>query len=156
MNHLTRTVLLALAMTLCAASQTHPDFSGTWLLNPAESNYRVNKPNIPDRLVRTIKQKGNKLSYKVESETKGKKNGFEVDLTIGGEGYESDAAGVVSAEWKDSSLVITTLFNPTSDHPSDQTETWVLSEDGNKLVDELEYHGKQGTARISRVFDKQR
>jgi len=104
----------------------------------------------------TIKQKGNKLSYKVESETKGKKNGFEVDLTIGGEGYESDAAGVVSAEWKDSSLVITTLFNPTSDHPSDQTETWVLSEDGNKLVDELEYHGKQGTARISRVFDKQR
>jgi hypothetical protein len=100
MNHLARTVLLALAMTLCAASQTHPDFSGTWLLNPAESNYRANKPNIPDRLVRTIKQNGNRLSYKVESERKGKKSGFEVDLTIGGEGYESDAAGVVSAEWK--------------------------------------------------------
>ena len=143
-----------LAFALCAAAQTHPDFSGKWLLNQAESNYRVNKP--PDRLVRTIKQKDNKLSYKVESERNGKKGGFEADLTIGGEGYESDAAGVVSAEWKGSSLVITTLFNPTSDHPSDQTQTWVLSEDGNKVVDELEYHSKQGTARITRVFDKQR
>jgi hypothetical protein len=154
MNHLARTGILTLALTLCATVQTHPDFSGKWLLNQAESNYRANKP--PDRLVRTIKQKGDKLSYKVESDRNGKKGGFEVDLTIGGEGYESDAAGVVSAEWKGSSLLIATLYNPTSDHPSDQTETWVLSEDGNKVVDELEYHSKQGTARITRVFDKQR
>ena len=155
MNHFTRSTLLALALTACAAAQTHPDFSGTWVLNPAESNYRANKPNMPDRLVRTIKQKGNHLSYKVESERQGKKGGFEVDLTIGGEGYESDAAGVVSAEWKGSTLVITTLFNPTSDHPSDQTEVWTLSEDGNKVVDELEYRAKQGKARMTRVFDKQ-
>jgi hypothetical protein len=155
MNHFTHTGLLVLALTLCAAAQTHPDFSGIWVLNPAESNYRANKPNMPNRLVRTIKQKGDKLSYKVESERNGKKGGFEVDLTIGGERYESDAAGVVSAEWKGSSLVITTLFNPDSDHPSDQTETWVLCEDGNKVVDELEYHSKQGKALMTRVFDKQ-
>src|SRR5438045_474282 len=109
MNHFTCSTLLALALTACVAAQTHPDFSGTWVLNPAESNYRANKPNMPDRLVRTIKQKGNRLSYKVASERQGKKGGFEVDLTIGGEGYESDAAGVVSAEWKGSTLVITTL-----------------------------------------------
>jgi hypothetical protein len=155
MSHLTRAGLLALALTLCAASQTHPDFSGTWVLNSVESNYRANKPNMPDHLVRTIKQKGDRLSYKVESERNGKKGGFDVNLTIGGEGYESDAAGVVSAEWKGSSLVITTLLNPDSDHPSDQTETWVLSEDGNKVVDELEYHSKKGKAQITRVFDKQ-
>jgi hypothetical protein len=154
MNHLTRAGLLALVLTLCAASQTHPDSSGTWVLNSAESNYRANKPNMPDRLVRTIKQKGDKLSYKVESERNGKKGGFKVSLTIGGEGYESDDAGVVSAEWKGSSLVITTLFNPDSDHPSDQTETWDLSEGGKKVVDELEYHSKQGKALITRVFDK--
>jgi len=148
--------LLILTLPLCITAQTHPDFSGTWVLNAAESNYRGNKANTPDRRVRTIKQKGDKLSYKVESVRQGKKGGFDVDLTIGGEGYESDAAGVVSAEWKDSVLVITTLYNPTSDHPSDQTETWVLSEDGNKVIDELEYHSKQGKARMTRVFDKQR
>ncbi|HEY6391901.1 MAG TPA: hypothetical protein VIX89_11530 [Bryobacteraceae bacterium] len=156
MNHFTRMAVVALALTLCAASQTHPDFSGAWILNSADSNYRANKPNMPDHFVRTVKQKGDKLSYKVETERNGKKGGFEVDLTIGGAGYESNAAGVVSAEWKGSSLVITTLFNPDSDHPSDQTETWVLSEDGNKVVDELEYRGKQGKALITRVFDKRR
>jgi hypothetical protein len=153
MKHLARTGILTLLFTLCTAAQMHPDFSGTWLLNQAESDYRANKP--PERMVRTIKQKGDKLSYKVEWVRNGKKGGFEADLTIGGQGYESDAAGVVSAEWKGSSLVITTLFNPDSDHPSDQTETWVLAEDGNRVVDELEYHNKQGTARMTRVFDKQ-
>jgi len=37
------------------------------------------------------------------------------------------------------SVIDVTVFTNLSTHSSDQTETWVLSEDGNKVADELEY-----------------
>lgn len=151
---------LALLLLLASASawpQSKPDFSGVWTLNKAESDYSDPRAAVPDRLVRTVKQKGENLKYKVQRERGGQKGEFEVDLDIGGSPYESDAAGVVSAEWNGTTLVLKTLYNPGSDRQSDQEENWSLSADGKKLTDQLTVHPPRGgkEVHVKRVFDKQ-
>lgn len=135
-------------------AQPKPDFSGTWVLNVAESDY-TKGGQVPDRLVRTVEQRGSSLKYKVEREKDGRKGSFDVDLKIGGAPYESDAAGVVTAEWSGSTLVVKTLFNPGSDHASSQEENWTLSADGNKVTEKFVYIQPSGKeVHITRVFDK--
>ena len=71
--------------------------------------------------------------------------------------YESDAAGIVMAEWKGDGLIVSILYNPGSDRQSDQVETWTLSTDGKKLIDDVIVHPPRNAAEvhIKRVFDKQ-
>ncbi len=147
-----------LFLLVCTAlfAQSKPDFSGKWKLNRAESDFSDPRATIPDRLTFSIQHQGDSLKYKVEREAAGKKGGFEVELEIGGAPYESDAAGVVSAEWKGNTLIVTTLYNPGSDRASDQKETWSLSSDGKKMMDEVLIHPPRGKeAHIRRVFDKE-
>jgi len=151
-----RTALLLGAAGIAAAQQ-HPNFSGTWNLNVAASDFSDKRASVPDRLVLTVQQSGDALKYRCDREKDGKKHHYDVDLTIGGPPYESDAAGVVTAEWKGDKLEIPTLFNPGQDRQSDQTETWSLSPDGKKLTDDLVIRlpRKAGEVHIKRVFDKQ-
>jgi hypothetical protein len=100
------------------------------------------------------------VTYKVRSERKGKKNEFEADADIGGEPYESDAAGIIRFQWKGSSLAVDTLYNPGQDRETSIEEVWTLSEDGKKLTDEAVYHVPKNAkdtsdVRFKRVFDKQ-
>ena len=147
--------ILLLIVAAVAWPQSKPDFSGTWSLNLADSDYGAPGISRPDRLVRTIQQKGDHLKYKVAREKDGRKGEFEVEVTIGGSSYASDEAGVVEAKWKGQALVIDTMFNPGSDRESSQTETWTLAADGKRLVDQFVAHRHDGTqAQIKRVFDK--
>ena len=147
----------AFILATIATAQQRPNFSGTWKINVAESDYSDKRASAPDRLVFTIQQKGDKLKYQVTREKDGKKGYFEVDVTIGGSAYESDAAGIVSASWKGDKLEIPTLFNPGQDRQSDQTQVWSLSPDGKKLTDDLTVRRPKngGEVHVRRVFDKQ-
>jgi hypothetical protein len=147
---------IAAVAIFCATlwAQPKPDFSGKWILNAAESDYGSGA-QVPDRLVRTVEQRGSSLKYKVEREKDGRKGSFDVDLKIGGAPYESDAAGVVTAEWSGSTLVVKTLFNPGSDHASSQEENWTLSSDSKKVTDKFVYVRPDGKeVHVTRVFDK--
>ena len=90
----------------------------------------------------------------------GKKNGFTADLHIGGEPHESDAAGIISVEWKGDSLAVDTLYNPQNERRASMEELWTLSADGKKLNDKVVYHvpasaKDQSDVQFTRVFDKQ-
>jgi hypothetical protein len=78
-------------------------------------------------------------------------------VKAGGPPYESDAAGVVSLEWKGEALIVSTLYNPGQDRQSDQVETWTLSKDGKRLTDDSTIHPPQNGAAVHvvRVFHKQ-
>ena len=147
-------------MAGCAWTQTRPNFSGTWKLNAAESDFSDKRIAVPDRLVWKLQQQGDDLKYSVEAERQGKKNAYNLEVRIGGEPFESDAAGIVSVKWTGDSLAVDTLYNPDNDRRSSMEEIWTLSEDGKKLIDKVVYHmpkTAKNTADVQfqRVFDKQ-
>lgn len=148
---------LLVAVAGIVVAQSKPDFSGTWKLNLAESDYSAPAASKPDELIRIVHQKGDQLKFKMERQKAGRKVSFEVELTIGGPPFESDAAGVVTAEWSGRTLVVSYLYNPGSDRQSDANERWTLSGDG-RLVDEFTAHppknGKE--VHVRRVFDRQK
>ena len=147
--------LLVLFFCCVLNAADHPDFSGSWLLNLSASTYEAGSV-APDKQARTIHLKANRLKYKLEGERNGRKGGFDLELEIGGTPYESDAAGVVSAEWRGDALFISTLYNPGSERSTSQVETWTLASDGKRLTDDLVYTRHNGTEiHIHQVFDKQ-
>jgi hypothetical protein len=154
-----RILLLLLACAAVALSQNKPDYSGTWKLTAEESKFSDKRTRAPDRLTWTIRQVKNHVYYKVASERDGKKNGFEADAEIGGEPFESDAAGIIRFQWKGASLAVDTLYNPGQDRQSSVEEIWTLSADGKKLTDEVVYHMPKtakdpSDVHFTRVFDK--
>ncbi len=150
-------IAVLLGVVGIAVAQQHPNFSGTWNLNVADSDFSDKRAVVPDRLVLTVQQSRDTLKFRFAREKDGKKSHYDVDLTISAPPYESDAAGVVTAEWKGDKLEIPTLFNPGQERQSDQTETWSLSSDGKKLIDDMLIRPprKAAEVHIRRVFDKQ-
>jgi hypothetical protein len=96
----------------------------------------------------------------VAGERQGKKNEFAADLHIGGQPHQSDAAGIISVEWKGDGLAVDTLYNPTNERRASMEEIWTLSEHRKKLTDKVVYHvpasaKDQSDVQFTRVFDKQ-
>src|SRR5579864_5235286 len=85
---------LFFALAACAGAQSKPNFSGTWKLNLAESDY-TDHGVVPDRLVRTLRHNGNTLGYMEDWQKGDRKSHFDIELEIGGGADESDAAGIV-------------------------------------------------------------
>lgn len=139
-----------------ACADSKPNFTGTWLLNVAESRFPANG-SVPDRLAHIVEQNCSRLRYKLEREQGGRRGGFDVELKIGGPAHVSDAAGVITAKWVDRTLVVTMLYNPGSEREVAQIENWVLSEDGKKVIDDTVVRQTSSNAEthIHRVFDKQ-
>lgn len=146
---------LIVALTAGAGAQSKPNFSGTWKLNPAESDF-TDHGTVPDRLVRTLRHNGNTLGYMEDWQKGDRKNHFDIELEIGGGADESDAAGIVKVEWKDSTLLVHILYNPGTPRQAEQSEIWSLGDDGKKLTDQTVWRTAKGQEfHIRRVFDKQ-
>lgn len=148
-----------ISVALSAYAQTRPNFSGTWRLNPSESNLTDRRVAVPDSLVWKISQRGDHMTYTVERVAQGKKNAFTAEIDIGGGAYESDAAGIITARWNGTALAVDTLYNPDNERRASMEETWTLSEDGTKLTDSVVYHMPKtaknpSDAVFKRVFEK--
>ena len=150
-----RMILAIAVLTASAWAQSAPDFSGVWKLNPAASDFSDHGA-VPDRLVRTLRQKGNTLRYNEEWAKGERKNHFDIELEFGGPPDESDAAGIVKVERKDATLLVNILYNPGTDRQAEQIEIWSLTDEGNQLVDQTTYRTVKGREfHLKRVFDKQ-
>jgi hypothetical protein len=154
-----KTLLMAFVYAL-AFGQAQPNFSGTWKLSIPESDYSDRRVARPDSLVWKIEHRAEHLKYTVDREQQGKKNGFVADLEIGGEAFESDEAGIITAQWRGNSLIVDTLYNPNSERRASMEEVWSLSDNGKKLVDSVVYHvpksaKNQTDVIFRRIFEKQ-
>ena len=155
----TRRTLLFFLAAAVALAQNKPDYSGNWKLNAEESNFTDKRTRAPDHLTWNIRQVKNHIYYKVAAERDGKKNAFEADAEIGGEPFESDAAGIIRFRWNGANLAVDTLYNPGQERQTSMEETWTLSADGKKLTDEVVYHVPKSAkdpsdVHFTRVFDK--
>ncbi|MEO8026932.1 MAG: hypothetical protein ABI823_10675 [Bryobacteraceae bacterium] len=159
-----RIFLLTLTLGALLTAADKPNYSGTWRLNVAASDFSQSAgkrdPTLqlpaPESMTRMIEQKGDHLKYRVERTLGGKKYEFDVDLTIGsGEPFSSNPAGIVTAEWSGDALTVATLYNPNRAR-SERTEKWSLSADGKTLIDEMAFRSPEGVeTKVRRVFEKQ-
>jgi len=151
-----RSFALFLALAAIAAAQ-HPNFSGTWSLNLAESDFSDKRASAPDSLLLTVHQQGDDFRYDLLREKAGKKGRGHTDLVIGVP-MEQSLGGTASAEWKGSSLEFKLIYNPGEATESEAVDTWSLSADGKKLISELITHlpNNGGDAHVRRVFDRKK
>jgi hypothetical protein len=150
---LPRLLLLLSVFASIAIAQPHPNFSGTWNLNRAESDFTDKHASAPDSLVLTVHQNGDDFSYDSVREKDGKKSKGHLDLVvslpnpIGGE-------GTASAEWKADKLEFKLLNNV--GQQTETVDTWSLSPDEKRLTSDMVAHLPKngGDLHIHRVFDK--
>jgi hypothetical protein len=145
-----RLIALSLATILAVAilaAADRPDFTGTWRLNAAQSNY-PNKNAIPSKLLKIVTMKGDALHYIVERELAGKSSRMDLQLTIG----DSDPDSNVTARWDGATMVVEMV----SADGVRQIEHWTLESGGKRLTDRtvVQQPGKAEAA-ILRVYEKQ-
>ena len=105
----------------------------------------------------TSKPIGNVRLGRSLSTINGQKSGFNfVTIPIGGGQHESNEAGIITAQWNGETLQFHYLYNPGTERESERTETWTLSSNGNKLIDQEWTKRPDGQElRNKVVFDKQ-
>jgi hypothetical protein len=145
------------AAAATASNGTHPDFTGTWKLNPAKSDFGQGQP--PTSQVTTIEIHG--IAMKVTNDVKG---GFMGDMTMVDsfttDGKESTWDGMGGAKvkgtahWEGSALVVDAK---TDFQGSDVTikDTYKLSDDGKTLYINTHAGTSMGDFDSKTGFDKQ-
>lgn len=164
---LTKTLLvLAATVALASASfaQSKPDFSGTWKLNAAKSDFGpVPGPNAQTDV---IEQSGQTLKIKVSAEgDQGKMQYTELLTTDGREvAIPADAPGAhpapevtlqtIAASWDGSTLNVSQKLTY-GNEPVTGISHYTLSPDGKVLTIASDYQSGEGGASRTFVFEKQ-
>jgi|SRR5271165_2921421 len=150
-------IVIFAALAAIAAAQQHPNFTGTWTLNLAESDFSDKHASAPSSLVLTVHHQGDDFRYDLVREKDGKKGRGHTDLVIGIP-LEQSAGGTAAAEWKADKLEFKLIYNPGEATQSEAVDTWSLSPDGKKLTSEIVTHlpNNAGDVHVRRVFDKKK
>jgi hypothetical protein len=150
-----RSIAFFLAFAALAAAADHPDFSGTWNLNLAESDFTDKHASAPTSLVLTVHQHGDDFRYDSVREKDGKKSRGHLDVVIG-LAHQPGGDGTASAEWKADQLEFKLLNNAGQPTEFEAVDTWSLSGDRKKLTSDYVVHLPKagGEYRVRRVFDK--
>ena len=148
------TFLLALPLVSVFAQQK-PDFSGTWKLNVAKSDFGV--LGGPTSRTDVITHKDPSLSDSVTVEGAEGKQEFTTSYTTDGK----DAVNKIgprevksTLKWAGSNLVISSKF-VYNDMDVTGEATWALSPDGKMLTINAHYNSPMGEADQKFVYDKQ-
>ncbi len=155
-------LLLPIALMLAAASparaQVRPDFSGTWRLDLAKSDY--GDLQGPEARTDVIEQHVGRISESVTAEGRHRKQRYTLIFATDGTqtalppGTRMGSVTIlsVSARWQPASLIVTqklrfqgALF--------EAANTYTLSANGNTLTIALALGGESGTA-ATFVFDR--
>ena len=156
LNRLFKTILwtASLALTLTLA-QAGPDFSGTWKMNVAKSDF--GPAPAPEELTRVIKQADPNLDIKTHQ--KGAQGEVNTELKYTTDGKPcvnkvngSEAKG--TAKWEGDNLVI----DSTRDFQGmvlRSKETWTLTDGGKTLLINNHIAVPQGEFDLKMVLEKQ-
>jgi hypothetical protein len=129
-----RVILGTIGLALFLVSQGRPDFSGTWSLDPARSNFGPLGP--PSSFERVIRQTPNRLSSVTRQSSQAGESKTEVQFSLDGKEniltINGDEARV-TAKWVMSNLVIETK-RKNAGGDVHLLETWSLEEAGKSLM----------------------
>lgn len=159
----TRVVFFAVLLVFLvpALYAQHPDFSGTWVLNKAKSDFRMGRGGGTPDIALKVKQTGNTI--KVNEQFSSEMGSRDRAYTLNMNGEEQQIQGFMgrpataTAQWDGSKLVISSTMSferqgQTMEMASD--DTWSLSQDGKVLTIDSTTESSFGTRTSKRVFDK--
>jgi hypothetical protein len=137
------------------AQDARPNFTGTWKLNVAKSDFGPMPP--PDSRTDTIDHKDPVLKQSVAMSSGQGDMQFDLTLTTDGKESKNTIMGndmVSNAHWDGKTLVVDSKANFGG---SDMTihETQVLSDDGKTMTSAAHFSGGMGEGDQKLVFDKQ-
>ncbi|MBY0504559.1 MAG: hypothetical protein K2X03_11650 [Bryobacteraceae bacterium] len=160
---LTRSTFFCLALTVASVSTwaaEKPNFSGTWEMNKAKSDFGQMPPMmVPDKLTQKIVQKG-ETEMRVESTTTGERGTASTDMKYKLDGSEStnkNQMGEVKsvAKWDGSQIAITSK-REVQGMTIGLSEKWEVSADGKTMSVQRTMTGTpMGDVVTKTVFDKQ-
>lgn len=169
-------VFVNLALAVSAQEEASTDFSGTWKLNPQESDSMPGmgrggrgrrsgggrgggESNQSREMTMVISQEGNVVNILREGGPQGGQ--MEMALTPGGGAQEISTPGgaaTVEAWWEGRELVVEQIQErqtPRGSMTIEQQQTWSLSEDGRTLTQRVKLKTPRGDFDMSLVFDRQ-
>ncbi len=172
-------VFVNLALAVSAQEEASTDFSGTWKLNPEESDSKpgMGRPSGMGRgrrgggdrgggessqsreMTMVVSQEGNVVNIARE----GGPQGGQMEMAlIPGEGPQEVSIGggtaTVQAWWEGRELVVEQSQERQTSRGSmtiEQQQTWSLSEDGNTLTQRVKLKTPRGDFDMNLVFDRQ-
>ncbi len=163
-------VFVNLALAVSAQEEASTDFSGTWKLNPQESDSMPGMgrgrrggggggSSQSREMTMVISQEGNVVNIARE----GGPQGGQMEMAlIPGEGPQEVSIGggtaTVQAWWEGRELVVEQSQERQTSRGSmtiEQQQTWSLSEDGNTLTQRVKLKTPRGDFDMNLVFDRQ-
>jgi len=138
-----------------AYAQAKPDFSGTWKLNVAKTDFGA-LPG-PDSRLDVITHKEPSLTDDVVAEGAQGKQQYTVKYTTDGKEVTNQIGPLAvnsTLKWEASNLVITSKF-VYNDADVNVHSTWALSADGKTLTINVHFASTMGETDQKIVFEKQ-
>ncbi|MCM3872718.1 MAG: hypothetical protein ND895_18710 [Pyrinomonadaceae bacterium] len=148
------TFLIALPL-VSVFSQQKPDFSGTWKLNVAKSDY--GQLPGPDSRTDVITHKDPSLSNSVTAEGAQGKQAYTVSYTTDGKEVVNNIGPrevKSTLKWVGSDLKVSSKFDYNG-APVTSEATWSLSADGKTLTINVHFTSAMGEADQKIIFEKQ-
>jgi hypothetical protein len=148
------TFLLALPIASVFAQQK-PDFSGTWVLNVANSEFGI--LGGPNSRIDVISHKGSSLSDDITAVAPQGKQEYKNNYTTDGKQAVNKLGTLEirsTAKWLGRNLVISSKYVVNNANISSEA-TWTLSPDGKTLTMTTRFKGSVGDTSQKLVFEKQ-
>ncbi len=137
---------MALAVPLIAA----PDFSGSWMLNVAKSQY--GQFPAPEVMLRTVEVQGTRLT--MSTYQKGAQGEVTTELKYTTDGKPSvNGTSTGTAAWYGDTLVIESSRESQGARLT-QRDSWTLSKDGKTLTVTTKVKLPNGEFDVKQVFEK--
>jgi hypothetical protein len=152
---MTRTLFVAFALILSSFAETNTNFSGTWKLNVAKSDFGMVPPT--DSRTDVIEQSGGHIKDTVAQN--GQQGAMNYAMDVKTDGTEVAAKFgprdvKISAAWAGPALVVTTKLDFDGNDVLIKSN-WTLSADGNTWTQTAHITSPMGETDTTLVFDKQ-
>lgn len=150
-----RSLLTVLFVAVCAFAADKPDFSGTWKLNIAKSDFGPFPP--PAAVTSTIKhaEPNVEIASKITT-AQGDAENKSTYTTDGKECVNTDRGNTIKStlNWDAAILVVNAKLSVSGNELA-ITDRWALSADGKVITRERHYASPQGEVDAKWIYDKQ-
>ena len=150
-------ILIGLLVAISAFAQSKANFSGTWKMDVAKSEFGM----MPPPEIRTDTIKHDEPGVKISVDSDGPQGKEQYDVQFSTDNKETvnkmgDNEAKVTAAWDAAILVVATKLNlKQMDMDIDIKSKWSLSEDGKTLTQDAHVTTPQGEMDMKFVYAKQ-
>lgn len=151
---MSRTAFVAIALALSGYAQTKTDFSGTWKLNIAKSDFGTMP--APESRSDVVEQTADSIKDTVTSVTQQGDMNYALNIKTDGTETAAHVAGrdlKISAAWDGPALAVTTKLDYEGNDVLIKSN-WTLSADGNTWTQAAHITSPMGEMDTKLVFDK--